>query len=46
MFPNSTLRGNAELGDKNQAQVALVLYLLDRERNRRKLLLVWVNVCD
>ena len=26
-FPDSTLRGNAELGDNNQVQVALVVYL-------------------
>ena len=27
LFPNSTLRGNAELGDNNQVAVALVIYL-------------------
>ena len=27
MFPDSTLCGNAELGDNNQVQVALVIYL-------------------
>ena len=26
-FPDSTLRGNAELGDNNQVQVALVINL-------------------
>ena len=26
-FPDSTFRGNAELGDNNQIQVALVIYL-------------------
>ena len=26
-FPDSTLRGNAELGDYNQVAVALVIYL-------------------
>ena len=27
IFPDSTLRGNAELGDNNQVKVALVIYL-------------------
>ena len=27
MFPDSTLRGNAELGDNNQVAVELVIYL-------------------
>ena len=27
MFPDSKLRGNAELGDNNQVEVALVIYL-------------------
>ena len=27
IFPDSTLRGKAELGDNNQVAVALVLYL-------------------
>ena len=35
-LPDSTLCGNGELGDNNQVQVALVLYLLDRENNRRE----------
>ena len=35
-FPDSTLRGDAEQGDNNQVQVALALYLLDRENNRRE----------
>ena len=35
-FPDSTLRSNGELRDNNQVQVALVLYLLDRENNRRE----------
>ena len=26
-FPDSTLRGNAEFGDSNQVEVALVMYL-------------------
>ena len=30
IFPNSTLRGNAELGDNNQVEVTLVIYLLDK----------------
>ena len=44
-FPDSTLRGNAELGDNNQVQVALVIYLcLSGENNRREqMLIVWVN---
>ena len=35
-FPDSTLRGNGELGDNNKVQVTQVLYLLDRENNRRE----------
>ena len=31
VFPDSTLRSNAELGDNNQVEVALVIYLLARE---------------
>ena len=30
-FPDSTLCGNEELGDNNQVEVALVIYLLARE---------------
>ena len=36
-FPDSTRRGDAEAGDKNQVQVALVLYLLAREISRWEL---------
>ena len=44
-FLDSTLRGVAEQGDNKQVQVALVLYLSNRENNRRELLLlVWLNV--
>ena len=35
-FPDSTLRGDAEQGDNNQIQVALVLYLSNRGNNRRE----------
>ena len=38
-IPNSTLCGNAELGDNNQVQIALVIYLLNREKIGGKLLL-------
>ena len=45
IFPDSTRRGDAEAGDNNQVQVALVFYLSNRENNRRELLLlVWVFV--
>ena len=45
LFPDSTRRGDAEAGDNNQVQVALVLYLLAREISRWELLLlVYVNV--
>ena len=44
MFPDSTQRGNAELGDNNQIAVALVLYLSGRENKRReKVVGWWVN---
>ena len=33
-FPNSTLRGNAELGDNNEVEVALVIYLFWLGNNR------------
>ena len=36
IFPDSTLRGDAEQGDNNQVQVALVLYLSNRGNNRRE----------
>ena len=36
MFPNSTRRGDAEAGDNNQIQVALVLYLSNRGNNRQE----------
>ena len=32
LFPNSTLRGNEELGNNNQVAVALVIYLLARDK--------------
>ena len=35
-FLNSTLRGNAELGDYNKVAVALILYLLAKENKRRE----------
>ena len=41
-FPDSTLRGNAELGDNNQVQVALDTFLA-RENNRREAVVKWVN---
>ena len=36
LFPNSTLCGNAELGENNQVQVALVIYLFWLGNNRRE----------
>ena len=36
IFPDSTLRGVAEQGDNKQVQVALVLYLSNRGKNRRE----------
>ena len=35
-FPDSTLHGDAQQGDNNQVQVALVLYLTVRERCRQE----------
>ena len=42
-FPDSTLHGNAELGDNNQVSVALVIYLFWLGSNRRECVTCWVN---
>ena len=42
-FPNSTLRGNGELGDNNQVQVALVSYLWLGKIIGGKLLVGWFS---
>ena len=46
IFPDSTRRGDAEAGDNNQVQVALVLYLSNRENNRRETAVACLGVCE
>ena len=42
-FPDSTLRGNAELGNINQVEVALVIYYSWLGNNRRENAVVSVS---
>ena len=46
IFPDSTLRGDAEQGDNNQVQVALVLYLSNRGNNRREAVVAGLGECE